>query len=297
MKSKQRSHGTFQQTLAPMLFLAPNLAIFLVFIVLPAMLGIRMSLFEWSILDGSKFVGLENFRTVLNDGMFWTTLRNTFIYVIAVVPLLTAFALALALLLAKEGKGMGFFRAIYYIPTMLSMIIVGIAWRWILGFDLGILNYALRLMGFAPIPWLTDGTMANVSLVFVTLWTRVGYFMMMFIGGLQAIPETYYEAARIDGADRRAIFRRITLPLLKPITLVVMILATIEAFKAYDLIYVMTQGGPGTSTKFLVQYIYQAAFQEDRLGYSAAMSVVLLAVIGVFTAFQFIAQKDEYTNE
>lgn len=297
MKSRQRSHGTFQQTLAPMLFLAPNLAIFLVFIILPAALGIRMSLFEWSILDGSRFIGLANFRNVLKDGMFWTTLRNTFVYVAAVVPLLTAFALALALLLAKEGRGMGFFRAIYYVPTMLSMIIVGIAWRWILGFDLGIVNYAIKLLGGAPAPWLTDGAMANVSLVFVTLWTRVGYFMMMFIGGLQAIPSTYYEAAKIDGADRRAIFRRITLPLLKPITLVVVILATIEAFKAYDLIYVMTQGGPGTSTKFLVQYIYQAAFQEDRLGYSAAMSVILLAVIGVFTALQFIVQKDDYTNE
>lgn len=297
MKSRQRSHGTFQQTLAPMLFLAPNLAIFLVFIILPAVLGIRMSLFEWSILDGSRFIGLANFRNVLKDGMFWTTLRNTFVYVAAVVPLLTAFALALALLLAKEGRGMGFFRAIYYVPTMLSMIIVGIAWRWILGFDLGIVNYAIKLFGGTPAPWLTDGAMANVSLVFVTLWTRVGYFMMMFIGGLQAIPSTYYEAAKIDGADRRAIFRRITLPLLKPITLVVVILATIEAFKAYDLIYVMTQGGPGTSTKFLVQYIYQAAFQEDRLGYSAAMSVILLAVIGVFTALQFIVQKDDYTNE
>ncbi len=297
MKSRQRSHGTFQQTLAPMLFLAPNLAIFLVFIILPAVLGIRMSLFEWSLLDGSRFIGLANFRNVLKDGMFWTTLRNTFVYVAAVVPLLTAFALALALLLAKEGRGMGFFRAIYYVPTMLSMIIVGIAWRWILGFDLGIVNYAIKLLGGTPAPWLTDGAMANVSLVFVTLWTRVGYFMMMFIGGLQAIPSTYYEAAKIDGADRRAIFRRITLPLLKPITLVVVILATIEAFKAYDLIYVMTQGGPGTSTKFLVQYIYQAAFQEDRLGYSAAMSVILLAVIGVFTALQFIVQKDDYTNE
>ncbi len=280
-----------------MLFLTPNLAIFLVFIILPAVLGIRMSLFEWSILDGARFIGFANFREVVKDEMFWATLRNTFVYVVAVVPLLTAFALALALVLAKEGKGMGFFRAIYYVPTMLSMIIVGIAWRWILGFDLGIINYALKLLGAAPMPWLTDGAMANVSLVFVTLWTRVGYFMMMFIGGLQAIPSTYYEAAKVDGADRRAIFRRITFPLLRPITLVVVILATIEAFKAYDLIYVMTQGGPGTSTKFLVQYIYQAAFQEDKLGYSAAMSVILLAVIGVFTALQFIVQKDEYTNE
>jgi alpha-1,4-digalacturonate transport system permease protein len=139
--------------------------------------------------------------------------------------------------------------------------------------------------------------MANLSLIMVTVWTRVGYFMMMFIGGLQAIPKTFYEAAEIDGAGRWSMFRRITLPLLKPMILVVVVLSTIEAFNAYELIYVITQGGPGSSTKFLVQYIYQVAFEEDRLGYGAAMSVVLLAVIGLFTALQFIAQRKEYNNE
>jgi len=297
MKPRKRSHGTFEQTLAPMLFLTPNLLIFGIFIILPAVLGLRMSLFDWSILDGSKFVGFKNFREIFHDSMFWLTLKNTLIYVVAVVPLLGAFALALALPLAGEGRGMGVFRAMYYVPTMLSMIIVGIAWRWLLGYDLGIINYVLKLAGGKPVPWLTDGTMANVSLIFVTVWTRVGYFMMMFVGGLQAIPKTYYEAAQIDGAGRTTVFRRITLPLLKPIILVVVVLATIEAFKAYELIFVMTQGGPGTSTKFIVQYIYQAAFEEDRMGYGAAMSMILLAIIGIFTALQFAAQREEYTNE
>jgi alpha-1,4-digalacturonate transport system permease protein len=297
MKPRNRSHGTFEQTLAPMLFLAPNLLIFGIFIILPAILGLRMSLFDWSFLEGSTFVGLKNFRDILHDSMFWLTLKNTLVYVVAVVPLLATFALALALPLAEEGKGMGVFRAIYYVPTMLSMIIVGIAWRWLLGYDLGIINYVLRLAGRKPVPWLTDGTMATISLIFVTVWTRVGYFMMMFVGGLQAISKTYYEAAEIDGAGRFTVFRRITLPLLRPIILVVVVLATIEAFKAYELIFVMTQGGPGTSTKFIVQYIYQAAFEEDRMGYGAAMSVILMAIIGVFTALQFAAQREEYTNE
>ncbi len=297
MKPRKRSHGTFEQTLAPMLFLAPNLLIFGIFIILPAILGLRMSLFDWSFLEGSTFVGLKNFRDILHDSMFWLTLKNTLVYVVAVVPFLATFALALALPLAEEGKGMGVFRAIYYVPTMLSMIIVGIAWRWLLGYDLGIINYVLKLAGGKPVPWLTDGTMATISLIFVTVWTRVGYFMMMFVGGLQAISKTYYEAAEIDGAGRFTVFRRITLPLLRPILLVVVVLATIEAFKAYELIFVMTQGGPGTSTKFIVQYIYQAAFEEDRMGYGAAMSVILLAIIGVFTALQFAAQREEYTNE
>ncbi len=280
-----------------MLFLAPNLIIFSLFIILPAIMGLRMSFFDWSILDGSKYIGFENFRDILADSMFWLTLKNTLIYVVAVVPLLSISALALALPLAGEGKGMGVFRAIYYVPTMLSMIIVGIAWRWLLGYDLGIINYAIRLAGGKAVSWLTDGTMANISLIFVTVWTRVGYFMMMFIGGLQAIPKTYYEAAEMDGAGRFTRLRRITIPLLKPIILVVVVLSTIEAFKAYELIFVMTQGGPGTSTKFLVQYIYQAAFEEDRMGYGAAMSVILLVIIGIFTAIQFGARREEYTNE
>lgn len=297
MKSRKRAHGTFEQTLVPLLFLMPNLLIFGIFIIYPAIMGLRMSLYDWSILDGSKFVGFRNFKELFGDSMFWLTLRNTLLYVAAVVPLLTITALGLALPLSAEDRGMGVFRAMYYVPTMLSMIIVGIAWRWLLGFDLGIINYVLKLVGSKPVPWLTDGTMASLSLILVTVWTRAGYFMMMFVGGLQAIPKTYYEAAQIDGADRITAFRRITLPLLRPIILVVVVLATIEAFKAYELIYVMTQGGPGTSTKFIVQYIYQAAFQEDRMGYGAAMSVILLAIIGVFTALQFAAQKEEYTNE
>ena len=297
MRRGDRSHGTFSQTLTPLLFLAPNLAVFGLFIILPAVLGLRMSFFDWSILDGANYVGLKNFRNILADPMFWLTLKNTGVYVLAVVPLLCVLALALALPLSEEGKGMGFFRVVFYLPTMLSMIIVGIAWRWILGYDLGIVNYLVKLLGGKAIPWLTDGGMATLSLVFVTIWTRVGYFMMMFVGGLQAIPRVYYEAAEIDGAGRFRRLRSITLPLLRPIALVVVVLSTIEAFKSYELIFVLTQGGPGTSTKFLVQYIYQAAFQEDRMGYSSAMSVVLLLIVGLFTAIQFSAQREEYTNE
>jgi alpha-1,4-digalacturonate transport system permease protein len=297
MKAKQRSHGTFEQTLVPLLFLAPNLLIFSIFIIVPAIMGLRMSFFDWSILEGSRFIGFQNFKNLSHDSMFWLTLKNTLVYVVAVVPLLTIFALALALPLSKEDKGMGIFRVIYYIPTMLSMIIVGISWRWLLGYDLGIINYVISLAGGKPVPWLTNGTMANISLIFVTVWTRVGYFMMMFVGGLQAIPATYYEAAKMDGAGKSTIFSRITLPLLSPTILVVVVLATIEAFKAYELIFVMTQGGPGTSTKFIVQYIYQVAFQEDKMGYGAAMSIILLVIIGIFTALQFSVQKEEYTNE
>ncbi|HTX72186.1 MAG TPA: sugar ABC transporter permease [Rectinemataceae bacterium] len=297
MKRRRRTRGTFEQTAAPLLFLGPNLIIFSLFIIVPAVMGLRMSFFDWSILGGSHYVGLRNFTRLFGDAMFWKTMANTFVYVAAVVPLLLIFALGLAVLLSRPGRIMGIFRSLYYLPTLLSLIIVGIAWRWILGFDLGILNYLLKVAGMKPIPWLTNGEMAMSSLIFVTVWTRVGYFMMMLVGGLQAIPETFYEAARIDGADRGTVFRRITLPLLRPMLLVVAVLATIESFKAYELIFVMTQGGPGSATKFLVQYIYQVAFEEDRLGYGSAMSVVLLVIIGLFTFIQFVARREEYSNE
>ena len=297
MKRRRRTRGTFEQTAAPLLFLSPNLLIFSLFIIVPAVMGLRMSLFDWSILDGSRFVGFRNFVRLARDAMFWKTLLNTFVYVGAVVPLLVAFALGLAVLLARPGRAMGVFRSLFYLPTLLSLIIVGIAWRWILGFDLGILNYIIRALGGKAVPWLTNGRLAMSSLIFMTLWTRVGYFMMMLVGGLQAIPETYYEADRIDGAGRVATFRRITLPLLRPMLLVVAVLATIESFKAYELIFVTTQGGPGSATKFLVQYIYEVAFEQDRMGYGAAMSVVLMAIIAVFTFAQFVARREEFGNE
>ena len=294
---RKRTRGTFEQTRAPLLFLAPNLIIFAVFIIAPAIIGLRMSLFDWSLLDAQVFIGGKNFLNLAGDSMFWKTLVNTFVYVLAVVPFIVVVALALALLVTKNIAGIGIFRAFYYLPTMLSLIIVGIAWRWILGFDVGILNFALKPFFPKGIPWLADGNLAMASLVFVTVWTRAGYFMMMFVGGLQAIPDTFYEAARIDGAGAWKIFRSITLPLLRPIFLVVAVLATIEAFKAYELIYVMTQGGPGSATKLLVQYVYQAAFEEDRMGYASAMSVVLLAIIGFFTFLQFAVKRGDFENE
>lgn len=294
---RRRTRGTFEQTRAPLLFLTPNLIIFSVFIILPALIGLRMSFFDWSILGSHTLVGFKNFVRLVGDAMFWRTLLNTFIYVAAVVPLILVASLLLSLPAAQNYAAIGIFRAIYYFPTMLSLIIVGIAWRWILGFDIGILNYLLTRLGLQPVPWLTTGGMAMGSLVFVTAWTRTGYFMMMFVGGLQAIPKTFYEAARIDGAGAWRIFRSITLPLLRPIVLVVTVLATIEAFKAYELIYVMTSGGPGSSTKLLVQYIYEVAFEQDRMGYGAAMSIVLLVIIGFFTFLQFAAQRAEYENE
>lgn len=294
--AKKKLKGSFDQTLAPMLFLAPNLLIFGVFIIFPAISGLRIALFEWSILGDKSYVGLANFAELLQDPMFWKTFWNTLRYVLLVVPLLTVSALGVALLTTENHPGISWFRGSYYLPTMLSLIIVGIIWRWILGDQLGILNYVIRLAGGQPVPWLTTPLTANISLVFISVWMFTGFYMVMFIGGLQAIPDDLFAAAAIDGASSSQVFWKIKLPLIRPTMLVVLVLATINAFKAFELIYTLTKGGPGSSTKMLVQNIYQVAFEEDRMGYASAMAIMLMIAIGILTTVQFRLNR-EYTNE
>ena len=297
MAKKKKTASSFHQVKAPLLFLAPNMLIFLIFIILPAVSGLRMSLYDWSILGEKVFTGLSNYKILIFDQMFWKTFLNTLRYVLLVVPLLTASALGIALLVSEQSKGIGIFRGFYYLPTMLSFVIVGISWRWILGDEIGILNYIIRLTGGEGVKWLTSPAMANVSLIFITVWAQTGFYMVMFVGGLQAIPETLFDAASIDGANTWQVFTKIKYPMIRPTMLVVLVLSLINAFKAFELIFVLTKGGPGTSTKFLVQSIYQVAFEEDRMGYASSMAVILMVVIGLLTMVQFQLNRKEYSNE
>lgn len=294
----RRPRGNFHQVRAPLLFLLPNLLIFLLFIIIPAFQGLGMSLFSRGIFTPAKYVGLRNFQRLLGDRVFLITVQNTLVYSLAAVALMTLFSLALALLLHRNNlRGEKAYRAAFYLPSLLSMVTVGIAWRFILGDEMGIINYLLRSWGGQGVRWLTDGRLAMLSVILVSLWAQAGYYMVIMISGLQAIPPSLYEAARIDGAGRGQAFLHITLPLLKSTLLVVMVLSTIGAFKAYELITVMTGGGPGYATKFIVQQVYQVAFTEDRLGYAAAMSVALMLIIGLFTLAQFRLSGKEQDYE
>lgn len=276
----------------PYLFLLPNILIFGLFVIIPAVQGLAMSFTDSGIFTGSRFVGMDNFKALLHDEVFWITFKNTIVYSFLTVVLLVIVSLLLALLLSKgDVKGEKGLRAAFYIPSLLSMIIVGIAWRFLLGDEMGIVNYVIRLAGRDGIHWLTDSRFAMASVVFVSIWTYAGYYMLIFISGLQAIPAELYEAARVDGSSAWNSFKTITVPMLSPTTLVVSILATINAFKAYELITTMTKGGPGYATKFIVQQVYQVAFTEDKMGYASAMSIVLMLLIGAFTLFQFMATR------
>ena len=285
---KLQNDGNFHQTLAPILFLLPNLIIFSVFIIYPAFMGLRLSFMNSGIFTGNQFVGLANFRTLFQDEVYWITFRNTLVYSVFTVILMMIVSLALAMLLSKGAvKFESGFRALFYIPALISMIAVGISWRFILGDEMGIFNYILSIFNKGPVGWLTNQTLAMANVIMVSVWAQSGYYMVMYIAGLQAIPVELYEAAEIDGANRWAKFKRITIPMLRSTILVVLVLATIQSFKAYELIVTMTKGGPGYATKFVVQQVYEVAFLEDRLGYASAMSIVLMFVIGLFTIIQF----------
>jgi alpha-1,4-digalacturonate transport system permease protein len=285
---KQHTKGNFHQTAAPLLFLLPNILIFGLFIIVPAIQGLRMSLTEWGVFTTPRFIGFANFVELAQDAVFWKTFSNTIVYSLFTVSLIMVYALALALLLYKNTiKGEKVFRSLFYVPSLLSMITVGIAWRFILGDEMGIINYLLRRFGGSGVPWLTDGNLAMISIIGVSIWAQAGYYMVILIAGLQAIPIELYEAATIDGASKTKTFTAITLPLLRSTLLVVMVLSTIASFKAYELISVMTKGGPGYATKLIVQQVYQVAFLEDRMGYASAMSIVLMLIISIFTLVQF----------
>ncbi|MFA7117702.1 MAG: sugar ABC transporter permease [Sphaerochaetaceae bacterium] len=282
----------------PYLFLLPNLLIFVLFVIIPAVQGLAMSFTDWSVFSKPNFIGFANFKELFADEVFLTTFRNTLVYSILTVCALVVVSLGLALLLFHNTiKGVKAFRAIFYIPSLLSMITVGIAWRFILGDEMGIVNFLIRSCGGKGVQWLTSGKLAMLSVILVSVWTYAGYYMIIFISGLQTIPVELYEAAYVDGASRWYSFKSITLPLLSPTTLVVSILATINAFKAYELILTMTKGGPGYATKFIVQQVYEVAFLEDRMGYASAMSIILMLMIGVITLIQFKGSRGEGENE
>ncbi|WP_018883781.1 carbohydrate ABC transporter permease [Paenibacillus massiliensis] len=280
-----------KRSLAPYLFVLPNFVIFLTFIVIPAFVGFVYSFHEYDGLNEMEFLGLQNYAAVLANGEFWASLGRTGLYAAVVVPGIYALSLGIALLLIREVRLKGLFRASIYWPTMISYIIVGLTWKWIFGDSFGILNHILNTVGFGSIGWLTDPFYANLSVIIATLWSRVGFFMVIFIAGLQSIPVDMYEASSLDGASRWRTFRDITLPMLKPTSLLVFMVALIDAFKAYPLMFALTGGGPGKETTFIVQYIYEIGFSKQELGMASAMSVILFVIIGAFTALQFRLSK------
>lgn len=282
-----RSLTTWQRKIFPYVMIAPNLLIFGIFIVIPAIYGLWYSLHSWSGIGPMEFVGLSNYKEALTDRHFWGSMERTVIYVGLSIPLLLTIPLGFALLLSQPLKGVGIFRGALYWPNMISFIVAGIAFKFLFNDDSGVINYLLQAMGSEPVRWLTRSTTATLVVILATIWQGTGFYMIIYIAGLQSIPSQYYEAASIDGASRWQKFRHITLPLLRPTTFMVLTLGLINLFKTYGMVMALTGGGPVRATKFIVQLIYDTAFVDTRLGYASAISFLLFIIVALITTVQF----------
>lgn len=282
---------------APYAFLLPNVLLLVAFVLYPIANVFWLSLHDWGILGTPSWVGTRNYAELFGeDEIFLASIKNTVLYSLGTVPLGSLLSLALALLLNQRLRAVGFFRSLFYFPTMVSFVAVGMIWKYIFSSEYGILNHFMQLVGLEAQGWLVDSRMAMASLVIATIWRHLGYNMVIFLAGLQGIPETFYEAARIDGADRWAQFRQITLPLLAPTTLFVLVISVINSFRAFELIYTLTGGGPGYDTSVLVMYLYQQGFKLFSMGKASAIAAVLFIMLAALTGLQFkyFGRKVEY---
>ena len=259
----------------------------LIFTAAPLLFALYLGFHEWNLLQPAKpFVGLRHYTKLAGDGLFWNAVKNTAVYSLY-VPVTMACALGVALLLNRSIRGVALLRAIFFLPYVTSFVAISIVWQWMYEPNFGLFNWLLSHVGLGPFTWLNSPTTALFSLIILAVWIHIGFQMVIFLAGLQAIPSTYYEAAMIDGAGRWQRFWKITLPLLRPTTFFVLVTSIIGSFQVFTFVYVMTEGGPLHATDVIVYHIYQNAWQFLRMGYASAMSWVLFAVIFAITLLQF----------
>jgi len=298
-KSKRRRQSRY----SAFLYLLPAAVVIFVFRLLPIVSSFYISFFRWGLIRG-PFLGLGNYGRMLQDPKFWQSLINTIYFVVGMVPASLFLSLFIAVLLSKKIKAMGVFRTTYFLPVVTSLVAVSMVWKWIYHPEMGLANYFLQLVGVDKLLWLSESTgviklalggmgitvpdwaggpsLALYAIIIMSVWKGLGYNIIIFLAGLQNIPEQYYEAARIDGAGARASFWHITWPILSPITFYVLMVTTITTFQVFTQIWMMTtpQGGPLGTTKVIVFYLYEQGFMEgfDR-GYASAIALILFLIL------------------
>ncbi|GHC87012.1 carbohydrate ABC transporter permease [Streptomyces collinus] len=268
------------------LFIAPALLGFLVFLLWPTLRGIYLSFTRFNLLTPAEWVGLDNYVRMVNDPIFWDSLWVTVEYVAINIGVQTVAALAMAVLLQRLTQS-AMLRGIVLTPYLMSNVVAGLVWLWILDTQLGIGNEIISGLGVDRIPFLADETWAIPTIALINVWRHVGYTALLLFAGLQAIPNDMYEAARVDGASEWRMFWRITMPLLRPVLAVVLIMTVIGSFQVFDTVAVTTAGGPANATNVLQYYIYGSAFGRFQFGYASAMSVALLVVLSAITILQY----------
>jgi ABC-type sugar transport system permease subunit len=291
---KDREH----EGLAAGLFLLPNLIGFLIFTAIPVGAAFVLAFYDYDLLLGASWAGLENFREMFTvDRVFRAALFNTVYFTAVSVPLSVVLGLATAILVNQALRGVVIFRSIFLLPYVTVTVALSLVWKWLYLPDIGLINSVLGAVGIDGPAWLTSQTWAMPALILMSVWKGFGYNMVIFLAGLQGIPDHLYDAAKVDGATAWRRFLNVTLPLLSPTTFFVVVISVISSFQVFDQALIMTNGGPGTATTTLVLYIYQKGFQSFDMGYAAAVALVLFAVIFVFTVVQFLFQRRWVTYE
>jgi putative chitobiose transport system permease protein len=283
-----------RQRVTPYLFLLPAIILFFVFDYLPSFAAFYYSFTKYDVLSPAQWIGFGNYQMMMRDAVFKRALANSFEYFLIMVPILLVIPLLLAILVNQKLKGMNFFRLVYYLPVITPMIAVAIGWKFIYAPE-GLLNEVLQSLHVQrhAVDWLLNTKTSLPAISILESWKSVGYYMVIYLAGLQAIPQDLVEAARIDGANRIRVLWHIYLPQLRPITAVVLILATLGSVQIFTSVYAMTGGGPLNSTLSLPLYIYQKAFVDLNMGYASAMGVVLWVILLVLTFINFKISRGE----
>lgn len=270
-------------------FILPTLIGFVIFIVGPMLASFAISLFQWNMLLPPKFIGLANFEHLFNDPRIGNVYLTTFKLALMIVPTNMLLGLGLAVLLDRKMPGLlrNFFKVSFFFPFVVSAVAVSIIWTFMFHRDLGPLNYYLGLLGIGRIPWLNSSQYSPYAIMIADVWRNVGFYVLVFLGGMQAISRDFYEAAEVDGAGVWKQFRHITLPLLSPTILFLAVISVIGALQIFEQPQILTNGGPGDATRTIVLYLYEQGFRFFDMGYASAIAISLFAIILVFTALQF----------
>jgi multiple sugar transport system permease protein len=288
---RRRSKLRLRNTLLGWSFILPNFIGFAILTLVPVVTLFYISLTNYNIFGKGDFIGLENFRRLAIDPSFRTALVNTLYYAVMHIPLTLAVSLGLALLLNTKLRGVKFFRTAAFFPYITSIVAIALVWNLLFSPEYGPINQILGLFGIQGPGWLTSPQWAMPAVVIISTWRDMGYYMILFLAGLQTIPRELHEAARVDGANAVQRFINVTLPGLRPTTFFVTVMLTIASFKIFDLILVLTDGGPGNATFVLSQFIYTKGFEESKFGYASAASVVLFFLCIIVTVVQFLINK------
>ena len=261
------------------LFVIPHIAGLFIFTIGAILASSYLSLTEWDLFGAPRWVGLDNYRRLAEDEIFWKALWNTVYYTGLRVPFSLLFSLIVALLMNLKIRGILWWRVVYFVPAISSSVAIALVWRWIYSKDFGILNAFLAWFGVAPLSWLTSETLAMPAVIVMSVWWSVGTNMVIYLAALQGVPGQLYEAAELDGAGAWGKFRHVTFPMITPTTFFLLVLGTIGSLQIFDIFYVMTQGGPNFATTSLVMYIFQNAFEYLEMGYASAVAWVLFFII------------------